>query len=96
MNAKALFELAEAIIGGTVPDPAQFEALARLPEQNTLTLLSGADLIRRHYFGNSIHLCCICNGKSGRCSEDCRFCAQSIHAGTHAPIYGLMSASELQ
>ncbi len=96
MNAKTLFELAEAIIDGTVPDIDRFRELARLPEENTLTLLSGADLIRRHYFGNSIHLCCICNGKSGRCSEDCSFCSQSALARTDAPIYGLMTEAELR
>ncbi len=96
MNAKAMFELAEAIIEGIVPGHDQLLELARLPEENTMALLAGADLIRRHNFGNSIHLCCICNGKSGRCSEDCRFCAQSAHARTDAPIYGLMNKNELQ
>ncbi|MFZ5571406.1 MAG: biotin synthase BioB [Thermodesulfobacteriota bacterium] len=96
MNAKTLFELAEALTAGADPDPAQLEEIARLPEADTLTLLAGADRIREHYFGKTVHLCCICNGKSGRCSEDCRFCSQSAHARTDAPVYGLMPAAELR
>ena len=58
-------------------------------------ILNGADLIRDHYFGKEIHLCTICNGKSGRCSEDCRFCSQSAFYSTDAPVYPIMEKDEL-
>lgn len=38
-----------------------------------------ADKIRKHFCGERIDLCSIINGKSGCCSENCKFCAQSIH-----------------
>ena len=39
-------------------------------------LQAGADMIRRELCGNRVDLCCIINGRGGRCSEDCKFCAQ--------------------
>jgi biotin synthase len=46
--------------------------------------------------GDEVSLCGITNAKSGRCPEDCGFCAQSAHfADTGAPEYGMMSAREI-
>ncbi len=45
--------------------------------------------------GNEIDLCSLLNAKSGRCSEDCAFCAQSAHYKTEAPIYPLMNTDQM-
>ena len=37
--------------------------------------------------GKRVSLCSIINAKSGKCSEDCRFCAQSSHYRTATPVY---------
>ena len=39
--------------------------------------------------------CGIINAKSGRCSEDCAFCAQSSYHSTHTPVHGLAPAEIL-
>ncbi len=88
-------ELAQKIIDGTAIDPATCRELINIPDEDTLLMCAGADMLREDRFGKTIHLCVIHNGKSGRCSEDCCFCAQSAHARTGAPVYPLMTVEEL-
>jgi len=58
-------------------------------------VLAAAAEIREHFKGKKIILCGITNAKSGRCSEDCKFCAQSSHYATDVPSYPLKSAKEI-
>lgn len=55
----------------------------------------GADAIRRKFCGNKADLCTIVNGRSGRCSEDCRFCAQSCRYPTSAREYPFLDPGEI-
>jgi len=66
-----------------------------LGKEHPFALLSSASEIREHFKGKSIGLCAIINAKSGRCPENCGFCAQSAHHATDAPIYPLLAASEI-
>ncbi|MBF0481956.1 MAG: biotin synthase BioB [Desulfovibrionaceae bacterium] len=43
--------------------------------------------LKRRRFADRVGLCAIVNAKSGGCSEDCAFCAQSAHYRTGAPVY---------
>jgi biotin synthase len=88
--------LAKEILSGKTPDLETYKVLANTPDYDALMLLPGADLIRNTRFGSEIRLCTICNGKSGRCSEDCTFCSQSAHARTDAPVYPLLDKKGLQ
>ena len=54
-------------------------------------LTAAADLIRRQRRGQNFDLCAILNGKSGRCSQDCRYCAQSSHYPTAIQEYPLLA-----
>ena len=58
-------------------------------------LCESADRIRRHFCSNRFDICTIINGKSGHCSENCKFCAQSAHNHTCAAQYPLLSADEI-
>jgi biotin synthase len=69
------------------------ELLALLPE-NRLDLYALARLAFSAG-GAAPFTCGIINAKSGRCSEDCAFCAQSAHHGAEAPVYGLVEADAL-
>lgn len=58
-------------------------------------LADAADEIRKRFCGNHFDFCTIINGKSGRCSENCKFCAQSIFHGTGCETYPLLEKEEL-
>lgn len=53
-------------------------------------LAAGADLIRKSFCQNHVHLCTIINGRSGRCGEDCKFCAQSSSSQTGCETYDML------
>ncbi|MGD9209624.1 MAG: biotin synthase BioB [Desulfobacteraceae bacterium] len=65
------------------------------PDHTILGLLLQANALRRHYKGNNIFTCSILNAKSGRCSENCAFCAQSGHHRTNISVYPLMPKEEI-
>lgn len=54
-----------------------------------------ADKIRKHFIGDNIDLCTIINGKSGRCSENCKFCAQSVHNKTCCKEYSFLDFQKI-
>lgn len=70
------------------------EALSLFDEDiDKLTLY--ADEIRKKFCGDSFDVCSIINGKSGRCSEDCKYCAQSAYYKTNVREYPLLSANSI-
>ncbi len=58
-------------------------------------LTTTADEIRKHFCGNSFDICTIINAKSGNCSENCKFCAQSSYYPTKVEEYLVLSDEEL-
>ena len=72
------------------------EEALRLAEEPLEELRQAADEIRRKVCGSGFDLCTIVNTKCGRCSEDCRYCAQSAHYRTACEeSYPLLSTQEL-
>lgn len=71
------------------------EAL-RLAEEPLERLREAAEEIRQKMCGDGFDLCTIVNAKCGRCSEDCKYCAQSAHYRTACEeSYPLLSTEEL-
>ena len=96
MFNKIIVQLAEGIIEeGHLPTYDEACALARLPEKYTFDLLACAGKITRAYKANHVILCAILNAKSGLCTEDCAFCAQSSHHQTGVPIYDLKAEDDM-
>ncbi|MFT3914711.1 MAG: biotin synthase BioB [Anaeromyxobacteraceae bacterium] len=59
-------------------------------------LLDRADEVRRAVHGDGVSLCGITNAKSGRCAENCGFCAQSAHfPEAESPVYPLIPAEDI-
>ena len=66
-----------------------------LVDADIVWLKRAADLIREHFCGNKFDLCSIINGKSGRCSENCKYCAQAACHKTEVENYPLLSKEEI-
>jgi biotin synthase len=60
-----------------------------------IELAALANRVRVKFNGNHMDLCSLLNAKSGRCPEDCAFCAQSAHYKTEAPTYPLMDMDQM-
>lgn len=59
-------------------------------------LSQAADQLRERFCGDRFDLCTIVNGKCGKCSENCKYCAQSAHYHTSLEeSYPLLSTEEL-
>ena len=92
-----LFNLTERIIAGERIGREEAIALTQIEgQENILLLCEAADRVRQACCGNTVDLCSIVNIKSGNCSENCGFCAQSAHhPGQDSPIYGLKPQEEI-
>lgn len=53
-------------------------------------ICDGANKIREKLCGKKADLCTIINGRSGGCSENCKFCAQSAHHSTGIKEYDFL------
>lgn len=87
--------LAKDISAGKILTQDEAFALMNARGAQLSAVFAGAHLLKEIQFGDKIELCSIVNAKSGRCSENCAFCAQSAHHQTDAPVFPLKTYSEI-
>jgi len=82
-------DISAQIIGGRKISASEaLELAAALPLD---ALCAEADKVRSHFLGKKVDTCAIMNARSGRCSENCKWCAQSAAYSTGCDIYGYVS-----
>lgn len=84
--------LKQHVLTGGLINEEQARTLAAVPDKENL--YQAAHEITRHFMGNKFDTCSIINAKSGNCSEDCKWCAQSGHYNTNITLYPLLPAEE--
>lgn len=72
------------------------EAIALNDSVSTDDLCDAADQVRRKWVGDVIDTCSIVNARSGHCSEDCKWCAQSRFHHTGVDEYEYISRDNLK
>ena len=88
-----LYELATKIISGY--RLSRNEDLSFFKDCNLNELTDAADKIREHFKGGNVDLCTIINARSGRCGENCKFCAQSAHNHTNCEEYSFLDEDKI-
>jgi len=88
-------ELQKKAISGKALSFDEAVWLINRPDKETFELIFAANEIKNHYKSNKVRLCSIVNAKSGKCSENCMFCAQSAHHKTKVDEYSLISSGEM-
>lgn len=93
-----IVEVTDRILSGRSIKIEEALELINIDENDTEVLealFEGANRIRKKYVGNKADLCTIMNTKSGKCSEDCKFCAQSTHYKTGVDEYELLDYDKI-
>ena len=93
IKSDKLRELTQDILGGYRMNDAQEAEF--LLEEDLEELKLCADRIRETFCGGRVDLCAIINGRSGRCGEDCKFCAQSAHHAARIEEYDFLEEERL-
>lgn len=70
------------------------EAVELCAGTDTETLCRTANNIREYFCGNYFDTCSIMNARSGKCSEDCKWCSQSVFHKTDIDTYPLVNETE--
>ncbi len=97
MNLEGTFirELADLSISGKWLSREQCHEVLNCPDEDLLLLLHEAYRVRREFFGSQVHVQVLRNAKSGLCSEDCHYCAQSSVSKAPIDRYPLVSKNTL-
>ncbi|MDR1759723.1 MAG: biotin synthase BioB [Fibrobacter sp.] len=89
-SRKDWFRFAESIMEGRSLSESEAYELAAVSGSDLSEMMAAANAVRKFFRKDRVHTCTILNAKSGKCSENCRFCAQSHVAKTDSPVYGLV------
>jgi biotin synthase len=74
---------------------AECRDVLNTPDEDLLTLLHSAFLVRSQYFGKTVRLQMLQNAKSGACQEDCHYCSQSAVSTATIERYNLLPRSQM-
>ena len=88
--------LRETVKSGRALDAGEALAVLQAPDEALPQIFAAATAARRERFGDTVGLCSIVNAKSGRCGEDCAFCAQSGRHATDVDEYPLLADEQLR
>lgn len=65
------------------------------PDEQLDELIARAEKLRRKYKGNHVSIHILTNGRSGNCSQDCAYCAQSCRSKAEIEKYKWVSDEKL-
>ncbi len=87
-------KIREKVLSGEGLSREEAYYLAGWPPERLGNLLDLSRQVRERFGGRDVELCAIINARSGFCSEDCCFCAQSSRFKTGVEVYPLIDAKK--
>jgi biotin synthase len=90
-----ILETSDNILAGKTISSAEALKLSEANGSDLYLLFAEASRIREHFKGTAVSLCSIINAKSGKCPENCAFCAQSSAHKTDVQVYPLVDEEEI-
>lgn len=96
MDLELLKQIESQTVEGTPASVADAEALwlSISPDEDLAPLCDAAGRVAAARMGSHIDTCSIINARSGRCTEDCKWCAQAACHHTGCEEYPFCSESE--
>lgn len=85
----------DQVLAGKDISREQAETLFAAGKEEPFFLMAAADKIRKTFCGGKMRFCSDVNARSGRCTENCKFCAQSGWYHTGVKEYPLRSPEDL-
>jgi len=95
MELKSYVSSIESFRGLSKEEAFEFLKAYENDEIQIEEFLEVAEKFRQYHMGNTVDLCSIMNVKSGACSEDCRFCAQSSYYEAPSDHFDLCKADDI-
>ena len=91
---ETLTAVADRIMAGyrLQKDDAIVQEMLTLPLED---LQREAGRLQKHFCGNHVDFCTIINARSGRCGENCKYCAQAACHHTDCEEYGFLPKEEI-
>lgn len=90
-----IVSLLASVVDGKPLSGNTVQKLLPLLKEHRLDLHAVARLTFSYHQTREVFTCGIINAKSGRCAEDCSFCAQSAHHAANTAVYGLVDEESL-
>ncbi|TVY02129.1 biotin synthase BioB [Cohnella terricola] len=87
--------LAEKALSGEHLTLQEGLAVLEADDDEVLSIMNAAFMVRRHFYGKKVKLNMIINAKSGLCPEDCGYCSQSIVSTAPVSKYTLLDKETL-
>lgn len=90
MDTQHIHDITERVLAGGEITSREALALDCMTPEESLALRESAARVTSHFSSRVFDSCSIINARSGRCPEDCKWCAQSAHYGTTIHTYPLV------
>lgn len=71
------------------------EELLKLYDMDLNELIEKASKVTKENFSNEVEVCSIISARTGKCSENCKYCSQSLHNHADIVCHPLLSVDEV-